>query len=84
MFHPFGYDISFSPDGAHLAVGELKGNVVIWKVDIGRFHETQRIPVKPRIARVRFAWSPDSSRLAMAVENKLVIRDTTSVGFYSL
>ncbi|KAG9046933.1 hypothetical protein FS837_003369 [Tulasnella sp. UAMH 9824] len=75
-FHPFGYDISFSPDGSHLAVGEMKGNVAIWQVD-NLDREPEKI-IKCPVERARFAWSPNSSHLVITTKKGLVIQDTTS------
>ncbi|KAG8925558.1 hypothetical protein FRC01_009995 [Tulasnella sp. 417] len=78
IFHPDGYDISFSPNGKFLAVGGLNGRVAIWTVD--KFGQEPEKVIRPGVyARpTRFTWSPDGSRLLTAVMDELTILDTNS------
>ncbi|MCI0456517.1 MAG: protein kinase [Gemmataceae bacterium] len=64
-FTPFGKPLSmaFSPDGKHVASGELQGMVHIWDVTTGQ----KRRPLQAHPSKIEtVAFSPDGTRLASA------------------
>ncbi|KAG8991861.1 hypothetical protein FRB90_001203, partial [Tulasnella sp. 427] len=79
IFHPDDHDIHFSPDGKKLAVGMLKGGVAICDVgavSTGNFFKTR--DSVPGARGTRFAWSPDSSHLAMISKDGVLIKNMKS------
>ncbi|KAG8996738.1 hypothetical protein FRB90_012654, partial [Tulasnella sp. 427] len=79
IFHPDDHDIHFSPDGKKLAVGMLRGGVAI--CDAGALSSGNPFKTRdsvPRARGTRFAWSPDSSHLAMISKEGVLIKNMES------
>lgn len=70
IFHHPEHDIHFSPDGLHLAISKMNGNLAVWKV--GELTEKPETIIPCPLGR--FIWSPDSSRVLITAKEGFSVR----------
>jgi hypothetical protein len=64
------YDVTWSPDGTHLASGGMDQNMIIWDPTTG-----QSINLRHNGVILCVAWSPDGNYLASATDQTVIVWD---------